>query len=223
MSAFLALTLKSSRKSASLRKGNRDPCTYVWTDRKNFKRCACFKTRCGTGIRLAVLGGKVCPLGCLEKACIRSPFLRSCQNTRGVKDPISTSITLSWWFLFLSFSCSTKIDSVDLFWLHVKFTCVRHTSKNAVSPSDQKLPAFMSSLASGLVTVDLRLNTSLAIGRRWGFTLTSLQTLLSRDVRRFWMPYCLCATKPTFLHDRVWLTVNRSPHVQWLGKIVMQV
>ena len=155
MSAFLALTLKSSTRSASLWKGNRDPCTYVWTDRKNFKRYACFKTRYGTGIRLAVLGRKVCPLGCLEKACIPSPVLRSCQKTRGVKDLISTSITLCWSFLFLSFSCSTRIDSVDLFWLHVEFTCVRHTWKNAVSPCEQKLPALMSSIASGLVTVDL--------------------------------------------------------------------
>ena len=66
--------------------------------------------------------------------------------------------------------------------------------------------------------VDLRLNTSLSIGRRWGSTLTCLQILLSRDVRRFWMPSCLCAKKPVFLHDRAWLTVNRSPQSQWLGK-----
>ena len=32
-----------------------------------------------------------------------------------------------------------KINSVDLFWLHVEFTCVRRTSKNVVSPRDQKL------------------------------------------------------------------------------------
>ena len=37
MSTFLALTLKSSRKAASLRKGDRDPRTYVWTDRTNSK------------------------------------------------------------------------------------------------------------------------------------------------------------------------------------------
>ena len=76
----------------------------------------------------------------------------------------------------------------------------------------------MSSLASGLVTVELRLNTSLSISRRWGSTSTSLQTLLSKDVRRFWMPSCLCETKPFFLHHRAWVTVNRSPHAQWLGK-----
>ena len=32
-----------------------------------------------------------------------------------------------------------KIDSVDLSWLHVEFTCVTRTSKNVVSPRDQKL------------------------------------------------------------------------------------
>ena len=57
--------------------------TYVWTDRKNFKRYACFKTRNGTGIWLAVFRGKVCPLGCSEKVCIPSPFLRSCQKLGG--------------------------------------------------------------------------------------------------------------------------------------------
>ena len=77
-----------------------------------------------------------------------------------------------------------------------------HTLKNYVSPRDQRLPAIMSSLASGLVTAELRLNTSLSIGRRWGSTSTSLQTLLRRDVRRFWMPSCLCETKPFFLHHR---------------------
>ena len=76
-----------------------------------------------------------------------------------------------------------------------------HTLKNYVSPRDQRLRAIMSSLASGLVTAELRLNTSLSIGR-WGSTSTSLQTLLRRDVRRFWMPSCLCETKPFFLHQR---------------------
>jgi len=32
-----------------------------------------------------------------------------------------------------------KINSVDLFWLHVEFTCVTRKSKNVVSPRDQKL------------------------------------------------------------------------------------
>ena len=72
MSAFLALTLKSSRKSASLRKGDRDPRTYVWMDRKNFKRYACFKTHWHMTRRF--LGGKVCPLGFSEKVCIPDRF-----------------------------------------------------------------------------------------------------------------------------------------------------
>ena len=110
-----------------------------------------------------------------------------------------------------------KINSVDLFWLHVEFTCVTRTWKDAVSPRDQKLPAFMSSLASGLVTVDLRLNTLLSIGRRWGSISTSLYTLLSRDVRRLRMSSCLCNKTPR-LYDGAWLTVNSSPHAQWLGK-----
>ena len=38
--------------------------------------------------------------------------------------------------LFFSSSCSTKIDSVDLFWLHADFTCVIRTSKKAVSSRD---------------------------------------------------------------------------------------
>jgi len=37
-------------------------------------------------------------------------------------------------------------------------------SKNAASPRDQKLPAFMSSLASRLVTVDLDLEVGLYLG-----------------------------------------------------------
>ena len=54
------------------------------------------------------------------------------------------------------------------------YTC---TSKNAITPRDQKFPAFVSSLASGLLTVDLGSNTSLSIGRRWGFTSTILQCM----------------------------------------------
>ena len=47
-----------------------------------------------------------------------------------------TSETLCLYFPFFSFSRSTKIKSVDLFWLHDEFTCVTRTSKNAVSPRD---------------------------------------------------------------------------------------
>ena len=47
------------------------------------------------------------------------------------------------------------------------------------------LPYLMSSITSGLVTVDLEVEYLTVDRRRWGSTLTSLQTLLSRDVRRF--------------------------------------
>ena len=102
----------------------------------------------------------------------------------------------------------------EIFFQHEKrnFVSPRGHVISSISPRDQKLPAFMSSLASGLVTVDLRLNTSLSIGRRWGFTSTSLQTLLSSNVRIVWMASCLCATKSP-LHNRARLTVNRSPRV----------
>ena len=73
---------------------------------------------------------------------------------------------------------------------HVEFTCATRTSKNAVTPRDQKLPAFKPSLRAK-VTVDHRSNTSLSIGRRSGSTSTFLQTLLSRDVRRVRVPSCL--------------------------------
>ena len=81
-------------------------------------------------------GRKVCPLGCLEKARIPSPFLRSCQKLGGEGRShfhVNNSLLVIPFFVW----CSTKIDSIDLFWLHVEFTCVRHTSKNAVSPRDQ--------------------------------------------------------------------------------------
>ena len=84
-----------------------------------------------------------------QKKFAFSPNSSILPKTREIKDPFSMSITLYWFFLFFPFSCSTKINSVDLFWLHVEFPCVKHTSKNAVSSRDQKLPAFMSSLAPG--------------------------------------------------------------------------
>ena len=75
----------------------------------------------------------------------------------------------------------------------------------------RKLPAFMWSLASGLVTMDLWSNTSLSIGRKWGSTSTFLQILLSRDVRRFRMPPCLCATtspRPSYRTWNGWLWID---------------
>ena len=146
---------------------------------------------------------RVCPLGCSEKVCIFSPFLRLCQKPQeggwGLGEERShfhdhNSLLVLPFLLFAPRRsiCSGYTLSSD----------ASHTLKNYVSPRDQRLPAIMSSLASGLVTAELRLNTSLSIGRRWGATSTSLQTLLRRDVRRFWMPSCLCETKPFFLHHR---------------------
>ena len=92
------------------------------------------------------------------------------------------------------------------------------TSKNAVTPRDQKPPAFMSSLASGLITALLRLNRSLSRGCSCGSTSTLVQTLPISEVSRLRTPSCLCATKPPFLHDRAWQTVYFSPQTHLLGK-----
>ena len=59
--------------------------------------------------------------------------------------------------------------------------CCARTSKNAVTPGVQKPPAFISSLASRLVTVEWRLNTSLSSGCRSGSASTFLHTLLMCD------------------------------------------
>ena len=133
------------------------------------------------------------------------------QKTRGVKDPISTSSTLCWYFCFFSSSCSLKIVDVAFPWLHLELTCVTLTSKNAVTPRDQKPPALKSSLASGLVTAVLRLNRSLSRGCSCGSTSTLVQTLPISEVNRWRTTSCLCATNPLFLHDRAWQTVYFSP------------
>ena len=94
-----------------------------------------------------------------------------------MKDPISTSSTLCWYFRFFSSSCSLKIVDVSFPWLHLELTCVTLTSKNAVTPRDQKPPALKPSLASRLVTAVLRLNRSLSRGFSCGSTSTLVQTL----------------------------------------------
>ena len=138
--------------------------------------------------------------------------------TRRVKDPISTSSTICWYFRFFSSSCSLIIVDVAFPWLHLELTCVTLTSKSAVTPRDQKPPPLKSSLASGLVTALLRLNRSLSSGCGCGSTSTLVQTLPISEVSRLRTPSCLCASNPPFLHDRVWQTVYFSAQTHLLGK-----
>ena len=70
------------------------------------------------------------------------------------------------------------------------------TSKNAVTPLDQKSPALISKRASELVTALLRCIRSLSRGKRRGSASTFLQTLVMNDVNRFRTPSCLC--EPSF-------------------------
>ena len=208
MSAFLALTLKSSRKSASLWKGDQDPRNEHMCGRivKISKDMLVLKQDMALAYDLPFFlvggGGEVCPLGCLEKACIPSPFLRSCQKLGGGGRShfhVNNSLLVIPFLVFLMLHEDRFCGFVLVTrWVHMRSTYI----EECCFSSWPELPAFMSSIASGLVTVD----------RRWSFTSTSLQTLLSRDVRMFWMPSCLCATKSP-LHNRARLTVNRSPHV----------
>ena len=75
----------------------------------------------------------------------------------------------------------------------------------------------MSNLASELVTALLKCSRSLSRGWRRGSISTLSQTLLMNAVNKSWTPSCLCATKPPFLHERAWPTVNLSPHTPRLG------
>ena len=101
-------------------------------------------------------------------------------------------------------------------------TCVTLTSKNAVTPLAQNPPALMSNLASELVTALLKWNRSLSRGWRRGSISTLLQILSMNVVNKFRTPSCLCATTPSplFLQERAWPTVNLSPHMQWLGRLL---
>ena len=129
-------------------------------------------------------------------------------KTRGVKDLISTSSSLCWYFRFFS-SCSLKIVDIAFPWLHLELTCVTLTSKNAVATRDQKSPAFKSSLDAGLVTAILKLNRSLSRGCSSGSTSTL-----------GWEHHGVSAPRanPSFLHDRAWQTVYSSPQTHLLGK-----
>ena len=154
----------------------------------------------------------------LRKQLQSAPMPQLVPKTRGVKDPISTSSNLFWYFRFFSSSCSLKSADVAFPCLHLELTCVTLTSKNAVTSRDQKPPALKSSLASGLVTALLRLNRSLSRGCSCGSTSTLVQTLPISEVSRLRTPSCLCATNPPFLHDRAWQTVYFSPQTHLPGK-----
>ena len=147
---------------------------------------------------------------CFKNIWHSTPIPPFVPKISGVKVPISTSNIRCWYFLFLSFSCSLNIVDVGLFWLHLELTCVTRTSKNAVTPRDQNLPAFISNLASGLVMAVLRSNRSLSSGWRCGSASTFLHTLLVSVVSRSRIPSYLWATNPPFLHKRAWPTVNLS-------------
>ena len=74
----------------------------------------------------------------------------------------------------------------------------------------------MSNLASELVTALLKCSRSLSRGWRRGSISTLLQTLLMNAVNKLRTPSCLCASKPHFLHERAWSTVNLSPQTHRL-------
>ena len=77
----------------------------------------------------------------------------------------------------------------------------------------------MSSLASGLVTLLLRLYCSLSRGWSCGSTSTLVQTLPRKQVTRLRTPLCLCTTNPPFLHERAWQTVYFSPQTRLVNQI----
>ena len=76
MSLFLALTLKSSKKSA------------FWTlvnmcgEILEFQKICMFQAKIWRWHTTRRCFGKVCPLGCSEKVFIFSPFLSLCQKPR---------------------------------------------------------------------------------------------------------------------------------------------
>ena len=146
MSTFLALTLKSSRKAASLRKGDRDPRTYVWTDRTNFKRFFFFKTRNGTGIWLAVFWGKVCPLGCLEKLAFL-PYSSVRAKKKGGKRShfhVNNSLLVIPFLVFLMLHEDRFCGFVLVTrWVQIRSTYI----EECCFSSWPELPAFMSSIA----------------------------------------------------------------------------
>ena len=103
MSSFLALTLKSSKKSAFLWKGVLNPLKHVWRDLKISKDMHVWSQDMALAYDSPLFRESL-PARLLKKVCIVSPFLRLCRKPRGwgEKDPISTTITLCWYFLFFS-------------------------------------------------------------------------------------------------------------------------
>ena len=144
--------MKSSETSRDL-KGYLEPLTHL---------CTVFNTGNESCIHSQEITLGKDSLFFLESLCARvlkkfwqsSPMPPFVPNTSGVKVPISISMTFWLNFLFFSFSCSLKIVAVCLLWMDRELTCVTRTSKSAVTPGVQKPPAFISSLASRLITVD---------------------------------------------------------------------
>ena len=153
----------------------------------------------------------------LRKQLQSAPIPPLVPKTRGVKDPISTSSTLCWYFRYFSSSCSLKIVDVSFPWLHLELTCVTLTSKNAVTPRDQKPPALKSSLASGLVTAVLRLNRSLSRGCSCGSTSTLVQTLPISEVCSGGSRGRARGPRPPLIFRRKWGPEGRK-HFFFLGR-----
>ena len=122
MSLFLALTLKSSKKSAFLWKGVLDPRKHVWRDLKISKDMHVSSQDMALTYDSPLFRESL-SARLLRKSLHFFPIPPFVPKTtgggdggggEGRKDLISTTITLCWYFL--SFS-------LDLFWLHVEFRC----------------------------------------------------------------------------------------------------
>ena len=105
MSSFLALTLKSSKKSAFLWKGVLDPRKHVWRDFKISKDMHVSSQDMALAYDWPLFRESL-SARLLRKCLHFSPFLRLCQKLqeggRRSKDLIPTTITLCWYFPFFS-------------------------------------------------------------------------------------------------------------------------
>ena len=127
MSAFHALTLKSSKKSAFLWKGVLDPRTHVWTDLKISKDMRGLSQDMALAYDSPVFSGKFVRQVAQKKFAF-FPHSSICSKNKGGKRShfhVNNHLLV---LPFLLSSCSTKIDSEDLLWLHAEFTYVRHTA-----------------------------------------------------------------------------------------------